>query len=434
MATPLRAQECESSCKEVTEFSLKFIITSLVLSDKDKNKGFEEILFATTFEGNVFKIENFEENENGEVKLVGRELFLQVTPDELSHKLQTNPIMFDLSRGCNELGTLKLEITDCFADAVRCEEFSAETVTNDFLFVKDGTENATMTLVFQVSRPVNKDSVKLNNLFRRYAKKKSEKLKKIESAKTETENYSSCFDDSESNITCETDLCPIDEESEERPTTSFPLTSSNKSKSSRSKCCSDIATSLAIHDFPDQQKTFCNGCGGISISGITCDNKLLFIAAETPTSYESSPCKSDVNDSIKPCKTPCKSSSQRSIASLHSSARCKKSIARICSECFEDLTAMPEDSTCPKCIHNANLQRKLVSFKSEHVKGQETQKVRDCIKSIFEEIFLEAKDRLVNDWERLNLTRKKKGKKSSSVNKICNMRTSVDSKLKSMPR
>lgn len=430
METTLMSQECGTLCNEVTQFSLKFIITSLVLTDKKERKGYEDILITMTFEGNVIKIEKFETNDVGELKLIGRGLNLQLTPTMMSLKLRSCPIMLNLARGCDELGTLKLEITDYFADAVKCEEFSSESVTNELKFVKDEAINAKMNFVLQVSRPAATEaSGKLNKLFKDYAKKQTEAVKEshLEAERVENGSYSSCCDDdTESNTTCETDLCPIDEESGVQPSTSFMLSSSTKSKSSRSKCCSDIATSLNLHDYSDGQKTFCAGCGGVSISGVTCDNKSILKSVKTLTNCDSS-CKLD-DSRNSTVASLCKSSSRHSIGTNIS---CSPSIPRLCSECFENLSAIPKDADCPKCIHNSQLQRRFISYKSEQVKIQETQKVRDCIKSIFEEIFLEAKDRLVNDWKRLSRKGKKKGRKSINVDRN---NKSSDSKLKSMPR
>lgn len=382
MASSLMTEECGTVCKEIAEFSMKFVIMSLDMSDKGKENGFEDVLLAITFDGNVIKMENLEESEEGGLKNVGQELILQSTPENLAAKFRSSPIMFDLSRACNELGTYKLEITDCFIDALKCEEFKSETCKVDVTFIRDGIENAEMSLAYQVSRTTD------GSLYKGLQSKMKKKKKNLVDTKSiDMENISDGFDDltdSEINLTCDdTDLCPIDEEeSADCRTTSFPI-STSKSKSSRSKCCSDISKS---QDCSSSQKTACTGCGGISISGITCVNKL--------SGFEKS----------KPCKS-------RSQSTIRSKGKCEASNkSRVCTECFEDLTVLPNNEACPKCTARSKHHHRLVSFKSENSKQCESQKMRECIKSIFEEIFIETKDRLVDDWKRLHHVTKKKTK------------------------
>lgn len=219
MASKLMSRECDSACKEETEFLLKFIITSLTLTDNEASEELNDILVVITFDGNVIKIEDFESNADGNMKYVGRQLTLQMSPEMFSKKLRTCPIMLDLSRGCTELGTLKVQITDCFADAVKCEEFSSEATTNEFNFVKDEVKNASMIMILEVSRPTDDEtSTMTKNLYGGYAKKKSEIAKKklqetLVKAESEDVSLSS---NSGSNTSCETDLCPIDEDSNDR--------------------------------------------------------------------------------------------------------------------------------------------------------------------------------------------------------------------------
>lgn len=397
MASSLMAQECGTACKEVAEFTLSFLVMSLQLSDKGKDKGFQDILIAITFDGNVIKLENLQENEVGGLKMIGTKLNMQTTSENFAEKLRSSPIMLNLSRGCSELGTHKLQISDCFIDALKCEEFSSELVQVDISFM----ENAEMVLAYKVSRPT--DGPNMGKLFKGLdSKRKKQKIPTTKSEDTDIENISDCFDDltdSELNLTCDTDICPMDEDdSVDHQTTSIPV-SSSKSKSSRSRCCSDIATSLNLLNYSDEQTKFCAGCGGLSISGITCQNKNSF--CETSNIQSTSKCcSSDVNS---PCKL-------RSKSTVVSTVCREPSKFRVCSECFEDLSALPKCVPCPTCTERDQLQRRLVSFKSENSRNDESQMIRECVKSIFEEIFIETKDRLVNDWQRLKRQTRKKTK------------------------
>lgn len=405
MASPLKLQNCGAICKEDTSFSLKFVITSLKLTDDEESSDFDDILVAITFDGNVIKIEKIEGNGEGGIQFIGRGLDLRLSPEQFSEKLRTCPIMLNLSRGCIDMGTVKLEISDCFVDAVKCEEFSSETCTKEIKFVKEDEENATMTLVLQVLRENDE------NLFKGLKKPK----KKAVTVNDEVSNVDSLSTScSVMTLSCSTDHGPFDDETEHR------ATSSNRSKSTRSKCLSDIATSLDIHDYSRNQHTFCNGCGQFSISGITCDNKNLM------ASLPESPCKSDVKIHCgSEVKSPCK-------ASLASN--CKKSVNRICSECFEDLSVVPYDAPCPQCAFHAQLQRKLISFKSEEVITEKSEKIRDCIKSVLEEIFLDEKERLVKDWQRLKRKPKKKPKKAEKEKRRSSGIRSKSLQFNSMPR
>lgn len=406
MASSLMTQECSGSCMEDTEFALKFVVTKLELSDVGKSQGFEKILIAITFDGNVIKIEDIQEDDEGEMKPVGHELVVHSTPEKFSEKLRKCPIMFNLSRGCNELGTVKMEMSDCFADAVKCDEFGSETNTTDLKFVENGKQNASMTLIFRVSREDGNEEMK--KLYQGLTKEKPKKKKKLKQVRQSAigldvdfpesdAGSGSGFGDGKSDDSCfsnDTDLCSAEEQSEYRPD------SSSSVQFGRSKCCSDIAVSLDISNYSDKQKTFCLGCQGFSISGVTCDNKLNFLPLVVPPVGRISPCKSIHSDST-----------------VVSTGNCKKLATRVCSECFEDLTVLPSGAPCPKCACHKQLNRKLIMCKSDKVKSKETEKIRECLKSALTEAFLDAKDRLMCDWKRLNRTPQKKVKKTRKCKK-----------------
>jgi hypothetical protein len=385
MAEVLTTTECGSFCKEETEFSLKFVITSLTLNDSDSDNGFEEILIVITLDGNVIKISDIEADENGEMKLVGHELLLQLSPEALAQKLLHSPIMLNISRGCDDLGSAKLEVMDCFASAVKCEEFSSETSAANLMFVKDDEENAEMKLVFQVSRILG------NQVIGKHLKKNpANEKEKIEDENADAENISSCSDgNSAFSFSVNSDSYEAqDQQSSDQ---------NSSSKSTRSKCCSDIAKSLDVKNYADSQKTVCNGCGGVSVSGITCDNKKIFSDIEA------------LENIIKSNEKTVQNSS--SDVTVISNEKCKSPVVRICSECFEDLSKLPKNSSCPTCVDRAKLERKMVMVDDE-CESNENHKVKSCIKSIFEDIFYETKDKLVNDWKRLSCVNKKtKGEK-----------------------
>lgn len=440
MANFLVSQECGPYCQEEAEFSVKLVVTKLQLTDKDKGQGFDEILLAITFDGNVFKIDSFLDNDEGEMKSTGCEMVFQTSPEQFSKKLGTVPIMFDLSRACNELGTVKLDIRKCFVDAVMCEEFSSETSTVDLLFVKNEKENATMTLVFKIVRTLGDAANK--SLYKGYRKKSGEAKKALAKKRASikknpdgrkdltvvpneadddlADNVLLSFtDSSDLSLDCDTDLCPLNEQSNEISPSAFSQLTSPNSKSIR--CCSDIAQSLDLQDCFDRQKTFCGGCGEFSVSGITCDRHKMFPIASKAAEKESYEIL---------VKSTCKSPSATSIKKFGIS------VNRICSECFEDLRVIPRNAPCPKCAHQKQLQRKLVSLRSSKAKNKQAADFKDCIKSVFEEIFMETKNKLITDWNRLNQKKKpKKTHKKSNKSKRTSIRkNSIEFRVKPLKR
>lgn len=413
MSNFLTSQDCGASCQEEAEFSLKFVIQNFQLFDDDNSRGFDNILLVITFDGNVFKIDDFSEDEEGEVKPNGRELIFQQSPEQFSQKLGSVPIMFNLSRACDELGTVKLNISKCFSDAVKCEEFSSETSTFDLSFVMNESENATMTLVMQVVR-VDGD-VATQSLTKSLIKK-SNKAKKTKATerKASTVNQvdetlsSSITDASTSSFNCETDLCPTDEKS---PSDVSRL-SSFEPKSI------NYSDNFDIDDFFTQQKRIREKRDGLSAS--TCSNievsRNLLKSAITV-------------GSTKVPRTPHKTS----VTSKSVDIKCEASVKRICSECFDDISLIPRNARCPNCFQHEQLHRKLVSLKSPAIKNQQNGEIRNCIKSLFEDIFMETRNELVNDWKRLKRS-KKNPKKSDCCKRSSNQNKRNKMSLKSLPR
>lgn len=380
----LTSAKCQEACQEDAEFKMKFVITSLKFLGKGKKaQDMTDVFIIVAFDGNVFKFHDLKQDDKGKLVFVGHELIMQLSPEGFSRKLRSCPIMFDLCRDCAELGTFVLEVPECFYEAVKCDEFAMETITTVQTFKKDEAEVAEVGMIFQVLRETEDAAAQK---LRKAMKKKLDDKKK---ANDDTNDSSSSSLDS-----LDPDLCPNDE------SLTQPCSLGNsKSNPNSSKCCSDIAAPLDARDFADDQKSFCNGCGGFSISGVTCTNKKVIFGSEA--SGPSSHCSSVA-------KTPRKCQSQQSTV--------VEPKPRICSECFENLTVVPNDAPCPNCSQRAQLPRKPVSFQCESQKAEQNEMIRDNIKSIFEEIFLETKDKLINDWNRLKCPKKKKKPKKKQNN------------------
>lgn len=423
----MAAQNGDEFANTFASFSLKVVITDLTITDgKEDTEGYNNILLSMTFDGNDLKIGDFvKKPEGGGIQPVGQGFDFRITPKKFIEKLHVCPIMFNLARGCAELGTTKLDVSDCFINVVTCKEFLKETCTTDLIFIFEEVQNAEMTLILQLTR--EDDDYLYKGL-----KRPTEEIPVLDSSTASPSCSEISFPTSvdEDSIHCEETRPPKTCASCQKTPSKPKLTiadpnpcnparlskscdscnkSSSKSKSVRSKCNSDIATSLEIGEVSTNQQTFCSGCGKYSVSGVTCDNK-----------------NSASNVLPSPCKSKEKVSSKIQLKPITNSIKnCGKPPAkppkRICSECFEDLSVLPGDTPCPKCTYNAQLERKLVVFKSEEVKADECEKVRDCIKSIFEELFFEAKDRLLDDWQRLKC--KKKRKRKNNDQRCCETKT-----------
>lgn len=432
-------QNCGDACKEPAVFSLKFIIESLSLSSEQEEKGLNGVLLLITFDGNIIKFDNFQEDEDSKFKVVGREFEMLISPEQLSEKLRRCPILFNLSRGYDELATFKLEIAGCFADVIKCEEFSSETNQATMKLIQDSEENGEMTVIFQVSRPVEVQTFRSKlpdkKITSKSLKKTSEGKKKSkvneggankngemviedreEDVKDDNQSDHSQNLEDRSNVSSkmssgnDTELSPIEEESDVgiESTMSSLRTSSLKSKSIRSKCFSDIATSLKLCDYPDNLKTYCNGCAGFSISGVTCDNK------EILKQIQSVP----VENASTPQVPVCKDSSQITVIP---NEKCKS--IRCCSECFKDLSVLAEDAPCPNCIARKQLQRKPVSFRRKKTQLKEKRAIKGCFKAVLDGIVNNMQGQLRNDWKRLKGQGKTKSGKKLVIKKDIHKKT-----------
>ena len=166
---------CSPDCDEETGLLLKFDITSLVLNDVDKDLGFKNILVNLTFDGNVIKMDKSTEDPEFREKKV---LSIRSTTSNFCTKLKECPILINLSRGCKDLGTRKLKITECFAEAVKCNDFHSQKVTSELEFEVEEKKNALMTICVTVK--ISPDDG-LNDLFQQYGavRKMATKKRKI---------------------------------------------------------------------------------------------------------------------------------------------------------------------------------------------------------------------------------------------------------------
>lgn len=363
----MNLDEC-MMCQENMEFVLKVTITKLKLLGKEASKGFEGIQLNLTLDSNVMKIENIDAADEN-VNIV-QELRFQLSPEKFNQKLHFSPVMVNLSRNCDNMGTIKIAIADCFADAVMCDEFAVETIEGGYTFKHEGVNFCEMEMSLQIVRSASECTE-----FTDFIRRREKAIAKKNARKSTTDDLSS-ISESTGDFSCDSDdlttnMCPLGESESYGRITSRASTSKSMKSSVRSsvKCRSDIATSLDVNDFRDDQKTFCHGCGGVSISGVTCENKAFIPEAFSPRP----PSKA------QPCKLP-----------AH----------RICSECFEDLSEIPEKYPCPKCERHKELMR-TISFKSPREVKREESKTRNCVRSIFEEILLKDKERVERDMRRL---------------------------------
>lgn len=120
----------------------------------DKFKEFEKQL-TFTWDGNVVKSIA---KENLDEFLGETQLIVYASPMDMFKKLRYNPIMLNFMAVCQDFGTLKLPISTCFSEAVLCSDFKTQGLQNEFKFMKDGVENASMTMSFMIEK-VSRDSI-----------------------------------------------------------------------------------------------------------------------------------------------------------------------------------------------------------------------------------------------------------------------------------
>lgn len=139
---------CEPECNEVNEFLFTFIIESFQLKNENKFSGME-IQLTYTWDGNVIK--SIAKNSPDEF-IGSKQLIVYASPMDMFKKLRNSPIMLNLMAVCDDLGTIKLPITHCFCEAVLCKDFNSQQFKNDFKFLKNEKETASMEMDFVIEK------------------------------------------------------------------------------------------------------------------------------------------------------------------------------------------------------------------------------------------------------------------------------------------
>lgn len=87
-------------------------------------------------------------------------------------------------------------------------------------------------------------------------------------------------------------------------------------------------------------------------------------------------------------KVSCTSSSSSSALSRMAINIPQKSIKRVCSKCFDDLSVLPGDAKCPKCSYHRRVHDEIAHSKSldEKTRALENVNIQKCIKLALEEL------------------------------------------------
>lgn len=173
----LATEPCEPGCNEVNEFLFSFIINSIDLKNEDKYSPEKTLSF--TWDGNVKKLYA----KSLVSDFIGKtELIVFASPMDMFKKLRNSPIMLNLMASCDDLGTIKLPISHCFAEAVLCGDFNSQRIKNEFKFTKDGKETASVDMDFLIEKiPRESEAVVLKAFEisnKNYQKKLKQKMKK----------------------------------------------------------------------------------------------------------------------------------------------------------------------------------------------------------------------------------------------------------------
>lgn len=151
MATTLATQPCGTDCTTDADFVLTFNITCITLANEAKFLSYEKVL-TITWDNNVLRSTALERLQDLTGPVV---IKVHCTPAELSYKLKTCPILFNMTAVCDDLGTIRFPMSNCFCDAVMCTDFSSQTIRNDFKFVKDDVTNGTIEVELKIERANN---------------------------------------------------------------------------------------------------------------------------------------------------------------------------------------------------------------------------------------------------------------------------------------
>lgn len=135
-------------------------------------------------------------------------------------------------------------------------------------------------------------------------------------------------------------------------------------------------------------------------------------------------------------KVSCSSSSSSALSRMAINIP-QKSIKRVCSKCFDDLSVLPGDAKCPKCSYHRRVHDEIAHSKrlDEKMRALENVNIQKCIKLALEELLggdrqqhlmkkssqrVEAicrTERNRHSSRKSNFTTLKKGKKSRKVQK-----------------
>lgn len=134
-------------------------------------------------------------------------------------------------------------------------------------------------------------------------------------------------------------------------------------------------------------------------------------------------------------KVSCSSSSSSALSRMAINIP-QKSIKRVCSKCFDDLSVLPGDAKCPKCSYHRRVHDEIAHSKrlDEKMRALENVNIQKCIKLALEELLAGDRQHLMkkssqkveaicrtersrHSCRKSNFTMLKKGKKSRRVQK-----------------
>jgi hypothetical protein len=174
-------EPCGERCSSDADFQIAFIINSMTLIDEEYFKNVGKVL-SITWDKHVFR-STFEDAPPDGWR---QEIQIHCTPQELSEKFKSCPIMMHISTDDDEeIGTVKFPLSDCFCDALLCEDFKLEKLKNEFKFFKSGEASALMDIDLIVQRSEGMDKSAFEAL------EKLRKLHKTQSVATSSDGKSS---------------------------------------------------------------------------------------------------------------------------------------------------------------------------------------------------------------------------------------------------
>ncbi|KAG5675133.1 hypothetical protein PVAND_005062 [Polypedilum vanderplanki] len=145
--TSLMKEPCKVNCNRNADFKITFLINSIILIDADYYKDVDKII-SITWDGNVFR-SMLDDPPNGWQE----RLLVHCTSQQLSEKFKSCPIIMNLSTEDNEeIGEVKIPISNCFCDALICENFKVERMNTKFTLYQGEEESALIDIDVIVQR------------------------------------------------------------------------------------------------------------------------------------------------------------------------------------------------------------------------------------------------------------------------------------------